>query len=201
MRIGLMGGTFNPPHMGHINAARTAMRELSLEKLIFIPTATPPHKQMAELSATTEERLEMTSLAAKLVGAEVSDAEIARGGKSYTVYTLREIREKHPEDELWLIMGTDMFLSLESWFCFEEIFSLACIATVPRGKDDVGRLEEHSVFLKEKYGAKTRVLRTEAITVSSTQLRPGKNREELKTYLPDEIYDYIIRKNLYGISG
>ncbi|MBE6966303.1 MAG: nicotinate (nicotinamide) nucleotide adenylyltransferase [Ruminococcaceae bacterium] len=201
MRIGLMGGTFNPPHMGHINAARAAMDELSLDRLIFIPTGTPPHKEMAEMSATTKQRLEMTYLAAKTLGAEVSDIEIRREGKSFTVYTLRELHSKYPDDELWLIMGTDMFLSLETWFCFEEIFSLASVAAVAREDDDKKRLLAHSEQLKRKYGAKTRVLEAAALTVSSTELRPGNNRKELRDFLPPEVYDYIIRKNLYGISG
>ncbi len=201
MRTGLMGGTFNPPHMGHINAARAAKDELSLDRIIFIPTGTPPHKQIAEHSATTEQRLEMTYLAAKTLGAEVSDIEIKREGKSFTVYTLRELHKKYPEDELWLIMGTDMFLSLETWFCFEEIFSLASVAAVARENDDKEKLLAYSEYLKEKYGAKTRVLEVAALTVSSTELRPGKNRKELQKFLPPEVYDYIIRKNLYGISG
>ena len=201
MRTGIMGGTFNPPHMGHINAARAAKKELSLDRLIFIPTGTPPHKEMAEHSATTEQRLEMTRLAAKSVGAEASDIEIRRKGKSFTVYTLRELHKKYPDDELWLIMGTDMFLSLETWFCFEEIFSLACIAAVPREDDDKSELLAYSDHLKKQYGAKTRVMETEALTVSSTELRPGKDRKQLKKFLSPEVYDYIIRKNLYGISG
>lgn len=201
MRTGIMGGTFNPPHMGHINAARAAKGELSLDRLIFIPTGTPPHKEMAEHSATTEQRLEMTRLAAKSAGAEASDIEIRRKGKSFTVYTLRELHKKYPDDELWLIMGTDMFLSLETWFCFEEIFSLACIAAVPREDDDKSELLAYSDHLKKQYGAKTRVMETEALTVSSTELRPGKDRKQLKKFLSPEVYDYIIRKNLYGISG
>ena len=196
-----MGGTFNPPHMGHINAARAAKKELSLDRLIFIPAGTPPHKQMAEHSATTEQRLEMTRLAAKSIGAEASDIEIRRTGKSFTVYTLRELHEKYPDDELWLIMGTDMFLSLETWFCFEEIFSLACIAAVPRENDDNAELLEYSEHLKNKYGAKTRVLEVAALTVSSTELRPGGSGKQLREFLPPEVYEYIIRKNLYGISG
>lgn len=201
MRTGLMGGTFNPPHMGHINAARAAIDEISLDKLIFIPTGTPPHKQMAERSATTEQRLEMTRLAAKTINADVSDIETRRKGKSFTVYTLREMHKKYPDDELWLIMGTDMFLSLETWFCFEEIFSLASVAAVPREDDDQEELLAYSRQLQKKYSAKTRVLKTKALTVSSTELRPGRNRKELQEFLPPEVYDYIIRKNLYGISG
>ena len=196
-----MGGTFNPPHMGHINAACAAKKELFLDKLIFIPTGTPPHKEMAEGSATTAQRLEMAQLAAKSIDADVSDIEIRREGKSFTVYTLRELRKEYRDDELWLIMGTDMFLSLETWFCFEEIFSLSCIAAVPRENDDKEKLLAYSEQLEQKYGAKTRVLETEALTVSSTELRPGGGRKEIQKFLPPDVYDYIVRKKLYGISG
>lgn len=201
MRIGLMGGTFNPPHMGHINAARAAKEGLSLDRLILVPTGTPPHKEMAEHSATTAERFEMTCIAAKMLGADVSNVEIERKGKSFTVHTLHEMCKKYPDDELWLIMGTDMFLTLETWFCYEEIFSLACIAVIPREDDDNEKLLVYSEKLKEKYGAKTRVLKAEALTVSSTELRIEKNRKSLQKFLPPEVYHYIIRKKLYGISG
>lgn len=201
MRIGIMGGTFNPPHMGHVNAASAAMHEIPLDRIIFVPAGIPPHKAMAEDSASTKERLEMTGLAAELVGAEVSDMEISREGKSFTVDTLRELKKKYPNDELWLIMGTDMFLSIETWREFETILSLAGIAAVPRDKNDLECLFNHGKFLKKKYGATSRIIETEAVTISSSELRPGINRDELLGFLPEAVYEYIVRKKLYGISG
>lgn len=201
MRIGIMGGTFNPPHMGHINAARAAKSELELHRLIFIPTGVPPHKQMATGSPSSADRLEMTRLAARIVDAEVSDIEILREGKSFTVDTLREIKSKLPDDELWLIMGTDMFLTIESWREPRTIFELVNIAAVPRDKNDLEILRKHGRLLKEKYGAVSRIIETEAVTISSSELRPDINSNGLLEFLPEEVRAYIAKNKLYGISG
>lgn len=198
MRIGIMGGTFNPPHIGHINAAEAARRELSLSKLILIPTATPPHKEMAKGSATAEQRLDMTRLLAKLLGAEVSDIEIARGGKSYTVDTLTALSLKHPQDELWLIVGTDMFLTLEEWKNPEKIFELSSIACVPRSDDDKEKLLSHSEFLRKKHGANTRIIDVPAVTISSSELRPEAQAEETEEFIPEAILSYIRENKLYA---
>ncbi len=198
MRIGIMGGTFNPPHTGHINAAKAARRELALSKLILIPTATPPHKKIAEGSATAEQRLDMTGILAKLLGAEVSDIEIARGGKSYTVDTLATLSDKYPEDELWLIVGTDMFLTLEEWKSPERIFELSSIACVPRGDGDQEKLLSYSEILRKKYGAETRIIDVPAVTISSSELRPGIRADEMKKFIPEEISSYIKENKLYA---
>ncbi len=201
MRTGLMGGTFNPPHMGHINAARAAKVELELDRLIFIPTGVPPHKQMAAGSPSSQDRLEMTRIAARLVDAEVSDIEILREGKSFTVDTLREIKSKLPKDDLWLVMGTDMFLSIESWREPQTIFELVNIAAVPRDKNDLETLRKHGRLLKEKYGAVSRIIETEAVTISSSELRPDINSNGFLEFLPEEVRAYIAKNKLYGISG
>ncbi|MBQ6846463.1 MAG: nicotinate-nucleotide adenylyltransferase [Oscillospiraceae bacterium] len=201
MRIGILGGTFNPPHMGHINAALSAMKGIPLDKVIFIPTGKPPHKELAEGSATTAQRLEMTRLAAESIGAEVSDIEILREGKSYTVDTLKELKKQFPEDELWLIMGTDMFLSLETWREPETIFSLAKTAVIPRDNDDIGKLSDFGEHLRKKYGAEFRVLDTEVIEISSTELREELNCGEAIEFLPGQVYNYIVENQLYGVSG
>lgn len=197
MRIGIIGGTFNPPHTGHINAARAALGELSLSRLIFIPSAIPPHKQMAENSATPEQRLDMARLAAEELPAEVSDMEILRGGTSYTVDTLRILKERNPEDELWFIMGTDMFLTIEKWREPEEIMRMANIAVAPRNKADRESLIRHAENLRRKYGAEARVMEKEALEISSTEIRNAIKSENLSEYLPKSVYDYIKQNNLY----
>ncbi|MBR3848150.1 MAG: nicotinate-nucleotide adenylyltransferase [Oscillospiraceae bacterium] len=197
MRIGIMGGTFNPPHKGHINAARAARKELSLSRLILIPSSTPPHKQMADASATPEQRLCMTRLMAEELSCEVSDTEILRGGTSYTVDTLRELCAKNPTDELWFIMGTDMFLTLEKWREPEEIMRLANIAVVPRNEADRERLMQHAEYLEEKYGAGARIMKTEALEISSTEIRDAIRNGNPSEYLPDAVFEYIKQNNLY----
>ncbi len=199
MRIGIMGGTFNPPHRGHKNAANAAKDALGLSKIIFVPTAIPPHKELSDDSASEKDRLEMTRLLAGEIGGEASDIEIASGGRNYTADTLSKFREMYPDDELWFIMGTDMFLSLQNWRTPEKIFSLASIAVVPRSDDDAEKLEDHAKWLCEKFGARASVINAAAVDISSTELRDMKTREELLEFIPEKILDYIEKRRLYGI--
>ena len=132
LKIGIYGGTFDPPHLGHMEAARAAIAALGLDQLIFIPAKQPPHKDLSDESATPEQRLALTCLMADGLllpkVTVVSDLELNREGKSYTVDTLRILKERYPQDELWLLVGTDMFLSLQNWYQAEEIMKLAAIA-------------------------------------------------------------------------
>lgn len=201
MRIGIMGGTFNPPHMGHINAAKTALKGVPLDKVVFIPTGNPPHKELAESSASTEDRFKMAKLAAESIGAEVSDVEIRRAGKSYTADTLSYLKEKNPDDELWLIMGTDMFLSLESWRNPETIFRLASIAVIPRNRENIKKLSDFGKYLQEKYGTEYVILDTEVIEISSTELRENLKCGKALDLVHEKVYKYIVENQLYGVSG
>ncbi len=193
MRIGIMGGTFNPPHTGHINAALAARREIPLDEIIFVPAGTPPHKEIAKNSASTAQRLAMACLAAESIGCSVSDIEIKRGGKSYTFDTVCELERMYPGSELWLITGTDMFLSLESWYRAEELLKKVNIAAVPRETDDVEKLWKHGEYLEEKYGTKLHISTAAAVEISSTELREEKNIK----YIPDAVYKYIEENGLY----
>ena len=122
MRIVVYGGSFNPPHLGHVEAARTVSAELAPDKFLIIPTNVSPHKMLAEGSPEPRARLEMCRLAfAGIPGAEISDMEMQREGKSYTAQTVEELRRSYPDDELFLVMGTDMLLSFESWYRFEYL--------------------------------------------------------------------------------
>ena len=141
MKIGIYGGTFNPPHLGHLTAAAAVIATLKLDKLLLIPASIPPHKDLPAGSATAEQRLEMTRMAGEQLGlgskVETLDMEVRREGKSFTSDTLAELKAQFPEDELWLLMGTDMFLSFETWHEPEKIASLAGIAAFGRTKADM----------------------------------------------------------------
>ena len=134
MKIGIYGGTFNPPHLGHMAAAQAAMAVLGLDKLFFIPAALPPHKELPADGAGAEHRLAMTALMADGLGesigrrgdVEALDIELRRTGKSYTADTLEELHSRFPEDELWLLMGTDMFLTIQNWYQPERIMASCC---------------------------------------------------------------------------
>lgn len=132
MKIGFFGGTFNPPHNGHINLARHWSERLTLDKFLIIPTGTPPHKAASDVSG--EMRLEMCRIAAAESGGllEVSDYEVRRGGKSYSVITLEALHMAYPNSEIYMVMGADMFVTLETWCRFEDLKKLATFCTMPR---------------------------------------------------------------------
>lgn len=204
MKIGIYGGTFNPPHLGHMAAAKTAVQVLGLDKLILIPAAAPPHKQLPEDSATPEQRLEMVRLMAdnlNLPGvAQVSDIELRREGKSYTSDTLVAMKALYPEAELWLLMGTDMFLSLHNWHEPEKIMELAGICAFGRTEQDGEALfAPQRAFLQEKYGARlTTITLPGLVDISSTQLREQLEQGKGNEYLCEAVYGYILMNGLYG---
>ena len=144
MKIGIYGGTFNPPHLGHLTAARAVFEMLGLDRLLLIPAGMPPHKAMPTGSPTAAQRLEMTRLAAEQLGlgnrVQTLDMELNREGKSYTADTLELLKQQYPEDELWLLMGTDMFLTLQVWRQPEKILALAGIAAFGRTEADTEEL-------------------------------------------------------------
>lgn len=204
MKIGVYGGTFNPPHLGHLLSARFAMEALELDRLLFIPAGDPPHKDLPPLSPPGSERLAMMALAADsmlLPGrVDVSDTEVRREGKSYTADTLQELHDQYPEDELWLLMGADMFLSLQNWKKPEVICSLAHIAAFARTQADTEELlERQGEFLRKTFGAVCSVIPLpQVIPMSSTQLRGLLVKGEGRGYLSPAVYGYILRHGLYG---
>ena len=207
MKIGIYGGTFDPPHLGHEAAAREVMGALGLDKLIFIPDRQPPHKDLTESSAAPERRLEMTRIMADSLRCpdrvEVSDLELGREGKSYTADTLRTLRARYPDDELWLLMGSDMFLSLQNWWEPEAICSMARLAAFARTeKDGTEELERQGAYLARTFGAESRVIALEQVTpVSSTRLREELAQGRRPEGLSDPVYGYILRHGLYGTDA
>ena len=202
MKIGIYGGTFNPPHNGHITAAQAAVKRLGLEKLLLIPDKIPPHKVLPAGSANERQRYEMTVLASAKLGklAEVTNMELRRHGKSYTSDTLRELHEQYPDDELYLLMGSDMFLSFETWHEPEVICSLARLAAFSRLKEGEAELfAAQKRMLEQKYGAKVDIIVNEnVIELSSTDVRKALESGKGKDLTPNAVYGYIQREHLYG---
>ena len=202
MNIGVYGGTFDPPHWGHITAARAAMEQLKLDKLVLIPDRVPPHKALPEGSASPEQRLEMATLAAAELGkrAEVSDRELRRSGPSYTSDTLAALRREYPEDTLWLLMGSDMFLSLQTWHAPEEIMALARIAPFSReAEDESETFAAQQARLEREYGAQICIVQNpEVRELSSTEVRAALAAGRGSDLLPPAVYGYVLREHLYG---
>lgn len=169
-RIGIYGGTFDPVHIGHLNLCKTMQEKLAVDEILMIPTGTPPHK--AATATKAEYRLEMCKLAVKDFGltANVSDIEIRREGRSYTFLTVTELLEQMTDVELYLIMGADMFMSLETWYRFEDLKKLVTFAAVQRDDVSTSELEAEAERLKS-IGCKCVTVSLPAVDVSSTDVR------------------------------
>ena len=207
MKIGIYGGTFNPPHLGHMAAAKTAAQVLGLDKLILIPAATPPHKQLPEGSPTAEQRLDMVRLMADNLNmpgvAQVSDIELRREGKSYTSDTLVAMKAMYPDAELWLLMGTDMFLTIQNWHEPEKIMELAGICAFGRTEQDGEELfAPQRKFLQETYNTRLMTITLPGLVdISSTQLRAVLDDGQGEGYLCPAVYGYILMNGLYGTKA
>ena len=208
MKTGVYGGAFNPPHLGHITAARAVFELLKLDKLLVIPTGHPPHKTLPPGTPGPEQRLEMTRLAMAQTGlgdrVEVLDLELRREGNSYTADTLARLKERYPEDELWLLMGADMFLTLQTWHEPERILSLAGIAAFGRSEADTEELfSVQRDFLYRTYPqARLFTLSIPGVVdVSSTELRARLAKGEGGVLLAPAVYGYILREKLYGTAA
>ena len=198
-RIGIYGGTFSPPHNGHVAAARAFLAEAALDRLLIFPAGIPPHKQVSA-DDNPAHRLAMARLAfAGIPHAEVSDWEMTQPGRSYTVLTLEHFAA--PDRELVLLTGTDMFLSLDTWFRPADIFRLAEVVCIRREADSRKQMEieKKSVEFREHFGARIRLLDDEAVVLSSSELRGiAAGGGDLSPYLSAPVVDYIHAHQLYA---
>ena len=196
MRTGILGGTFNPPHLGHLRAAQLAHDALGLDRVLFIPTNIPPHKALPEHTATAADRCEMVRLLTKdIPWAQLDTMEVDRGGASYTVDTLRALHARG-ETDLYLIVGTDMLMAFDRiWYASDEIVQLCTLAVCARTQDDWRRLRRKAVLLHRSMHAHVEQVQGPSITISSTELRQG---GALRRYTAPAVADYIERNHLYG---
>ena len=201
-KIGIYGGTFNPPHTGHLQAAKQAVEVLDLDLLLMIPDRIAPHKDIPAGSPTPEQRLEMLHIA--LAGEEKiqpSDIELRREGVSYTYLTLEALREQYPGEELVLLMGTDMFLTLDAWKEPEKICSLATLGVFYRGeKGEKEKILTQKAALEAR-GAKVELVENEIINISSTQLRRLLAFHAADEFLPAGVGEYIRENGLYDTAA
>lgn len=195
-RLGIMGGTFNPIHNGHLAIADLARRELRLDEVRFMPTGDSPHKRV---DVPGWQRLRMVELALRgRPGFTASDMEVRRAGRSYTCDTLRAIHAREPDVELVFILGGDMFMDIPTWREPGEIIALAALAAAPRPGEDVTRLEHMARYLRETFGARVDVLRGMGPEISSTEIR-GMVRagRDISALVPPNVAAYISDNELY----
>ena len=194
----VFGGTFNPIHLGHIEIIESVANLDSTEKILVIPTSVPPHKVCADLACDAD-RMEMCRIAVEgIAKVEVSDMELLRGGKSYTVDTLKRIRKENPSAKLSLVVGGDMVVTFTEWYEYEKILSIADIIAVRRvGIDNT----EFDIAVKNLIndGGRITVLKNTITGISSTEIKANiSNDDFLKTYLPAGVVDYIKQNDLYS---
>lgn len=187
MKIGILGGTFNPIHIGHLILAEEAREKLSLDKVIFVPTYLPPHKNTSDI-APANARLTMVKLAIK--GNRyffVSDIEIKRNGRSYTIDTLKEFKKEYPQDELYFIIGSDLLKYLDEWKDLGEIIKMVRFIAATRPG-----------YLLEKIPSHISTLPIRAVDISGFEIRKAIQENKSFRYLVSEaVFEYINKNSLY----
>ena len=212
MKIGIIGGTFNPIHLAHLRIAEEVRDRLALDRVIFIPAAKPPHKEL-DGDLSFEHRLKMVELAiADNPGFSVSTLEEERGGTSYSVHTLAELRSMYPEDDLYFIIGSDSFQEISSWYRFTEIFSMCNIAVVERPGSEIKDIstplpvamaaefcyDSAEIRLTHRSGFSVFYLAGIPLAISSSEIRNlARGGHSLRYLLPERVVGYIEEKRIY----
>ena len=191
MRIGILGGSFDPPHIGHLIVAEEARWQCGLDTILFMVTSHPPHKEEPE--APPEDRLRMVEIAIDgMSGFSPSNMEIERGGSSYTAQTLKELRQLYPDSSLHLIVGADSVLDLSAWKDPDAVVEMASMVVALRPGFDLSRMEP-------KLRSKTRVLETPTVAISSTLVRQRLHKgESIRFLVPEAVERYIREHRLYS---
>jgi len=199
MHIGLFGGTFNPPHLGHIRALQAAMAALPLDEVWVIPSGLPPHKKLPAGSPTALQRLEMTRLAvADLPNVRVLDLEVTAKEKSYSWQTIETLKREHPGDEFTFLMGTDMFLTLPQWVRWEHILESVAVAVFARADGQRAAIETFAEELRGKHDCRIAVVENDPLDISSTRVRAALETGENCSFLDEKVRAYIRKNGLYG---
>ena len=199
MKIAIYGGTFNPPHRGHVESLQAVYEQAKPDRVLVIPASIPPHKELAAGSPDAEERLELTRLAFKeLPYAEVTDMELTRTGKSYTSDTVAELLRKYPDAELMLAMGTDMFLSFETWHEYRYLIDNVTMLVFARREGEDEKIFKYGEYLESKYGAKINYIMHDPLPISSSEIRrllPMRRGRELR---PGAVFARIVKNGDYA---
>ncbi len=199
MRIGIFGGSFNPPHIGHLHLAESVHNALQLDEVWLVPAKQPPHKSAAAY-APAEDRLEMCRLAAEdYPWMRAEDYELRQDQVSYSYYTVTHFAEEYPDAEFFLLIGGDMLRTFTQWYRWQDILKYTALAAIAREPEEYAQLLGCAEYLRQ-YG-RISLLNVETITISSTKIREDlQKRQNNSCYLPKKIVQYINKRNLYAGS-
>ena len=203
--IAVFGGTFNPFHNGHKKLITEVSNAIEFDRIIIIPSKVPPHKE-AECLADEKDRIRMIEMSLEDININcndicISDIELKRVGKSYSVETLRELRKVYPDKDykLYFIMGSDMLIYFEKWYKYREILKLCTLVCISRSDDDTSELENYANELI-KQGGEVMIVPSDPLEISSTDIRTAVNNqdcEKLTCYLDEKVVKYILERKLY----
>lgn len=189
-RLLFYGGTFDPPHSGHFHLLRQAVKRFRFDKIIVMPTATPPHKTSAHFLSDEKRFRAVEMLLGSIRGVTVSDWEMRKGGKSYSIETVSYLKDLYPDYEIWFLMGSDMLFSFENWYQADKLAGMCTLLAAARTKEDVERLGPQAKRLESELGAKCVILQIPVVDKSSTGIREG----EIDPTLPLELRYFLYGK-------
>ena len=203
MKIGIMGGTFDPIHIGHLLLGEFAYENFHLDEIWFLPNGNPPHKTTDESGVSLDDRIEMVKLATDDVPYfRLNLYEASSKKHSYTYSTMRALREMYPEHEFFFILGADSLFSIEQWKNFREIFPSCTILAAMRDDKDTESMQAQIRYLNGKYGADIRLLQAPLVEISSTTIRRrAENGLSIRYMVPDVVSEYIQSNALYRIKS
>lgn len=201
MKIGIMGGTFDPVHNGHLAIAEAAYRQFRLDRVWFLPNGNPPHKALADIGSSIEDRLKMVQLAiAGHTGFCLEAYEARRKSVSCSYETMEHFSKLYPDDDFYFIVGADSLFAVEKWVHPERLFPTCTILAAFRDEVDTKEeMERQMDYLKEKYNAKSALLISPVIDLSSSEIRERiRDKKSIHGLVPDKVEEYIKKECLYG---
>ncbi len=199
-KIGIMGGTFDPPHIGHIKMAKCAIESLDLEKIIFVPTGRIYYKEKGKASPIDRFSMVLAAIS-DIPNFEISDIEVKEEAVSYTAETLEKLKKIHNDAKLYFIVGADSLDYMEKWKTPEKIFALCTVAVIGRRGFAQEELQKKAGELTERYGGEICILDMENVDVSSTEIRERcRLKKDIKGMVPEGAEEYIKQKNLYSLE-
>lgn len=202
-KVGIMGGTFDPIHYGHLFIAETALDKLNLDKIIFIPAGIPPHKNQS-LITDSFKRVDMVKLATKKnSNFEVSTIEVNKQNTSYTIDTIKELKKYYNNKvDIFFITGDDAFINIETWKKYDELLTSTNFIVMTRSRNNSKLLDEKIELYKTKHNANVTKIEIPILEISSTDVRERiKKNNSIKYLLPEEVEKYILENKLYMEQG
>lgn len=199
-KIGIMGGTFNPIHFGHLFLAENAYEQIGLDQILFMPSKNPPHKAKPEL-VSDQQRAEMIKLAIQDNSHfQLSSLELNREGMTYTADTLTILSKEHPDSDYYFIVGADSLFMMQSWMKPEIIFNLCTVVVASRDHVEKEEMQVHADLLKKMYGVSILLIEMPTMQISSAVIRDRvATNKTIRYYLPDAVNEYITNNQLYHI--